>query len=139
MASHALVEMAFQLPCEWLRSWIEATDRHALSRKPEWQLEIAVIRDHDGRIDVATEDVEQQMGGDVHVRALLLAVQMRDDEPRSRDVCAGGLLDLHRPLRRDRLRTTLRIPTREHRRLTREANAPNSTWSTLPCWRNAQM
>lgn len=46
---------------------------------PQRPLEVVVVGDDDGDLGVLTEGVEQQVGGEVHVGALLLRSQNLDD------------------------------------------------------------
>lgn len=52
----------------------DRSDRHQRPRLPHPQRESGVVRDHDGRVHLPRERVDQKARGEAHVGALLLAM-----------------------------------------------------------------
>lgn len=52
-------------------SGIDETDRHALTRDPERQCKVAVVRDDNCCVDIAGEHVYQEVGRNIDVAPLL--------------------------------------------------------------------
>jgi len=66
---------------------------------PNGKSKIAVIRNHDGGFNAPLQDIEQEMSGNIHVRALLLSVCMRDKKARVGERGASQVLNEYGRLR----------------------------------------
>lgn len=78
---------------------IQESNRDALSDLGERELEITVVGDHEGGINVASENVEENMGREIHIAPLLLAMRDTSHEDRRRQVLPGTILNPHRDRR----------------------------------------
>lgn len=74
MASHSLCGSATEVSGQVLHAGVHDTHRHLLACAPDRELQVAVIRYDDHRVYAAIQDIEEQVGRDVHIRPLLLEV-----------------------------------------------------------------
>lgn len=94
MATDSRVGIGPKDTCGWslLRiSRIEETNRHPLPYFVEWKLEVTVVRDDDDCSNLSVEDVQQEMGSEVDITALLFAVGDACHEDRAVDVLSAVL------------------------------------------------
>lgn len=70
VSSDAITGLASEVARDAAPMRIDDPDRHSLAAEHDRELQVRVIGHHDRRIDALGQDVDQEMRGDVDVRAL---------------------------------------------------------------------
>jgi hypothetical protein len=117
VAASALGRISAEISCEVIAGRVDDADGDAAPGLFDGEPQVAVVGDHEGGVDLAAEDVQQEVRGDVDVGALLLAVRVGDHEHRAADRLPGTVLDHHRPGRADQARSAAGILDSQRRSL----------------------
>ena len=84
MPADSRTTVTSKIPCEMCSARIDHAHGNPPTNQTYGKLKITVVRYDDGRINSVLQDIRENVASHIHVRSLLLEVEVRNHEPRIR-------------------------------------------------------
>ncbi len=110
VAASPSCHLSTQCSCCLAGRRVDQSDGHMCARPLDWEPQVGIVRNDQGCIDYAAEDVQEQVRSDVDIAALLFPVGDRNHEAGISNCLSCSVLDHYGPVRRDQLWSSLGVP-----------------------------